>query len=285
VQAILRVSIFLLLLLFLPVPRVAAELVEGVVTAVDQERRRLTLRLDGAAAASMELPAGRGDLAIARPGWAIRGELVMVGGERRIQTIFPNDPQGRATLALLTAQLRRDTLQRGSRAFRNVGEFLPRFALWAQDGTLFLSESLKGNYTVINFIFTRCPDPRMCPASTSRMRELQQAARERGWNDFQLVSITLDPEFDTPGVFAAYAADNGLDTANFSLLGGPREAIEDLKRQLGVLAEPDPEQIVRHTISTALVDPEGRIIYRLPGSMWDPQVFLRQVDRDRERRD
>jgi protein SCO1 len=158
---------------------------------------------------------------------------------------------------------------------------MPRFALYDSDGSLFLSESLKGRYAVMNFIFTRCTVATMCPAATERMGELQRMARERGIDDLSLVSVTLDPAYDTPGIFTAYAADKGLDTASFHLLGGPAAIVEDLKKQMGVLAEPDQTEIIRHTMSTALIDPTGKIIYRIPGSMWSPKAFLDKLESDR----
>jgi protein SCO1/2 len=140
---------------------------------------------------------------------------------------------------------------------------------------------LRGNYVVINFIFTRCRMANMCPAATERMRQLQVMAKEREIDDFRLVSITLDPDFDTPGIFTAYAKNREIDQDTFFFLSGPQRIVENLKTQLGVLAEPDEEEIIRHTLSTALVDPSGRIIYRIPGSMWDPAVFMRQIDKHR----
>lgn len=258
-----------------------AKPVEGLIEAVQPESGSVILRLGGPGKEPVEAAVGRGDLKILQPGQVIRGDLVPFGQGQRLQTIWPNDPATRGTIIRLGSQLRRDTLQRGSKVFRAVGEYLPKFALYDTDGRLFLSESLKGHYVVMNFIFTRCANPVMCPAATARMVELQRMAREAGHTDFRQVSVTLDPEYDTPGIFTAYAMDKGIDTETFHLLGGPAPIVEDLKKQMGVLAEPDEEEIVRHTMSTALIDPNGKIIYRIPGSMWSPEAFLKQVEKDK----
>ena len=255
--------------------------VEGVIESVDREGMRVELRTGGAGGGVQPVQVGRGDARILETGQAVRGDLVPMGEGMRLQTIWPNDPVIRGTISRLGDRLRKDTLQRGSKAFRGVGEYMPKFALYDTDGGLFLSESLKGNYVVMNFIFTRCASPTMCPAATARMVELQQMAKEAGIEDFRQVSVTIDPEYDTPGVFTAYAMDKGIDTTSFHLLGGPERIVEDLKIQMGVLAEPDEEEIVRHTMSTALVDPTGKIIYRIPGSMWSPKAFLDQVKKDK----
>jgi protein SCO1/2 len=258
-----------------------AEQVEGEVRSIDREGMRLVLATGRADMGELEVRIGRGDAAVWWEGAAIRGELVEVGGQKRLQTIWPNDPVVRGTVARLGQQLRKDTLQRGRKVFRGVGESMPRFALFGNDGKVFLSETLKGRYVVMNFIFTRCTMPTMCPAATERMGQLQRLAAEAGLADkLYQVSVTLDPAFDTPGIFTAYAADRGIDTSSFFFVGGPAGVVEDLKQQMGVLAEPDETEIIRHTMSTALIDPLGKIIYRIPGSMWSPEVFLQQMERD-----
>jgi protein SCO1/2 len=261
----------------------SAKSFEGKISSIDPDRMEVVLETGGAGAGPVTALVGRGDARILKEGDAVRGDLVRFGEGQRLQTIWPNDPVIRGTISRLGDQLRKDTLQRGSKAFRGVGEYMPKFALYDTDGGLFLSESLKGNYVVMNFIFTRCANPNMCPAATARMIELQEMVREAGIDAFRQVSVTLDPEYDTPGIFTAYAMDKGIDTATFHLLGGPERIVEDLKIQMGVLAEPDEEEIVRHTMSTALMDPTGKIIYRIPGSMWSPKAFLDQIRKDKAR--
>ncbi|MGA1204537.1 MAG: SCO family protein [Opitutales bacterium] len=260
-----------------------ARLVEGTILSIDREGMQLVLRLDVQGDPEQRAFIGRGDAQILNAGDRVRGDLVSFGEDHRLQTIWPNDAVKRGTISRLGDALRKDTLHRGSKVFRGVGEYMPKFALYDTDGSLFLSESLKGSYAVMNFIFTRCANPNMCPAATGRMKELQEMMAAEGIDDLQLVSITLDPEYDTPGIFSAYAADKELDTRSFHLLGGPVQIVEDMKVQMGVLSEPDEEEIIRHTMSTALIDPTGKIIYRIPGSMWSPKSFLKQYYKDKDR--
>lgn len=254
----------------------------GQVLSVVPDRQALVVQAAGSDR-PLTVDVGSGDYQIARPEWAIQGELVPYAGRQLLQNIRPNNRPDVALIERLDRQLQQDTLTRGSRAFRGIGERIPRFALWQQDGTLFHSDSLRGQYAVVNFIFTRCQSPNMCPAATQRMAQLQAAAKERSIEDLHLVSITLDPDFDTPGIFAAYAGGRGIESHNFSFLSGPARVVENLKIQLGVLSEPDDKEIIRHTLSTALIDPSGEIIYRIPGSMWDPEVFLSQIAKHRAR--
>jgi protein SCO1/2 len=255
--------------------------VEGVIEAIDSDAMQIQLRINGGGDEPVTAYIGRGDAGILNAGDAVRGDLVSFGDGYRLQTIWPNDPVMRGTISRMGDGLHKDTLHRGSKVFRGVGEYMPKFALFDTDGSLFLSESLKGSYVVMNFIFTRCANPNMCPAATARMKELQDMAKEEGITDLHQVSITLDPDYDTPGIFTAYAMDKELDTETFHLLGGPAQVVEDMKLQMGVLSEPDEDEIIRHTMSTALIDPSGKIIYRIPGSMWSPKAFLKQYWRDK----
>ena len=94
--------------------------------------------------------------------------------------------------------------------------------------------------------------------------------------NLELVSITLDPAYDTPGVLKEYAAVRGIDTTNFSFLTGPENAIKDLLTQFGVIAEFKGD-LISHTLATLLIDENGKIIHRADGSQWEPSDFVAKM--------
>ncbi|MCX6943948.1 MAG: SCO family protein, partial [Opitutales bacterium] len=165
---------------------------------------------------------------------------------------------------------------RGRGAFREVGEQIPDFALYDQEGRVVASGRFRGRQVMLNFIFSRCPVATMCPASTLKMMAVQRLAREAGVPNLELVSLTLDPAYDTPAVLKDYAATRGIDTANFSFLTGPESAIKDLLTQFGVIAAFDGN-LLKHTLSTLLIDEHGRIIHRAEGSAWEPRDFVAKM--------
>jgi protein SCO1/2 len=116
----------------------------------------------------------------------------------------------------------------------------------------------------------------MCPAATLRMVAVQQQARAAGVKNLELISITLDPSNDTPGVLRDYAVGRGIDTSNFSFLTGPEPAIRDLLRQFGVIAD-FQDGLLRHTLATLLIDEQGRIIHRADGSEWLVDEFVEKM--------
>ena len=116
----------------------------------------------------------------------------------------------------------------------------------------------------------------MCPASSTRMSELQDAAREVGFEKLDLVTITFDPEFDSPGILRQYAKGYGIELDNFHLLTGTRELVDDLLRQFGIITM-DEDGTINHTAATLLVDANGRVAYRKEGSTWTVAEFLKEA--------
>jgi protein SCO1/2 len=226
----------------------------------------------------MEFGVGAGDLANAKVGQHLRGEMFVRDGSAVLEKIWPDDPTTVRQVEAAAKSLAQDTATRGREVYREVGENAPDFTLLDQDGQAVGTSRFRGRYVVLNFIFTRCPIANMCPAATQRMATLQQAARAAGISNLSLVSISLDPDYDTPGVLKEYASARGLDTANWSFLTGPDAAVRHLLAQLGILREFEGDTI-KHTLATLLVDPQGRIVHRIDGSTWEPRDFLEKLRR------
>ncbi|MFM7750705.1 MAG: SCO family protein [Opitutaceae bacterium] len=264
------------------VPEAERYAITGEVVRAEPERKVLVVKHDEIKgympAMTMEFLVSDGDLALARPGQRIRADMIpSKDGDFRLERIWPDDRTIEArTIATGAMQLRQDTHTRGKNAYREVGEGAPDFTLYDQDGRLVQGSRFRGRQIMLNFIFSRCPVPTMCPAATAKMITVQRLAREAGVRDLELISITLDPANDTPGVLRDYAAVRGIDTSNFSFLTGPEGAIRDLLTQFGVITQLQGD-ILQHTLATLLIDPQGRIAHRTDGSQWEPQDFVRRM--------
>jgi protein SCO1/2 len=254
----------------------------GQVLRVEADRKIVVVRHDEIKgympAMTMEFVVSDGDLANAKPGQRIRAELVPAkeGGDIRLEKIWPDDKVSADTIAASALQLRQDTHTRGKSAYREMGETVPDFALFDQAGQVVQSARFRGKQIMLNFIFTRCPDAKMCPASTAKMIAAQRMAADAGVKNLEMVSITLDPAYDTPGVLKEYAGKLGIDTANFSFLTGPEAAIRDLLTQFGVIAQFQGD-ILQHTLTTLLIDVNGKIAHRTDGSAWDPRDYVAKM--------
>ncbi len=256
----------------------------GEVVSLNAARKAATVshdKIEGfMPAMTMEFVVAKGDLAILKPGQRIRAELVQgANDEWRLEKIWPDDQQTKAALAASANALTQDTAMRGKEAYREIGETAPDFTLLDQEGRTVSMNRFRGKQVVVNFIFTRCPIATMCPAATMRMLALQKAAKEAGIADLELVSISLDPEYDTPGVLKDYAAVRGIDTANFSFLTGPDAAVRQLLAQLGVIREFTGDTI-KHSLATLLINPQGKIAYRADGSVWRVGEFTERMKKN-----
>jgi protein SCO1/2 len=137
---------------------------------------------------------------------------------------------------------------------------LPAFELTSQEGEPVSLETLRGRPFVVAAIFTTCYGP--CPRITANMRALQDELSE---TDIRLVSISVDPETDTPEVLRAYADSCGADPERWLFLTGDEAQIYPLLRDglwLGVdRAAPDEAVIgmqVTHATKLVAVDRQGR---------------------------
>ena len=255
----------------------------GEIVKIDAERRTLIVSHDEIKgfmmAMTMEFKVAPGDLAIAKPGQRIRAELVLRDNQMFLEKIWPDDAATQRALDAAAKALAQDTTMRGKEAYREIGENLPEFTLLDQEGRAVSGSRFRGKQVVLNFIFTRCPIATMCPAATAHMAALQKTAKAAGAKDFELVSISLDPEYDTPGVLKEYAQLRGLDTSNWSFLTGPDAAVRQLLAQLGVIREFEGATI-KHTLATVLINEQGQITYRVDGSTWLIEDFVRRLRKE-----
>jgi protein SCO1/2 len=254
----------------------------GEILAVNAQHKTLTVAHEAIPglmpAMTMEYPASDGDLAIAKAGEQIKAVLVEDHGTFRLEDIWPDDRVSTSTIAEAENELRQDTAARGRGAYREIGESIPSFALYDQDGRVVQAARFRGRQIMLNFIYTRCPVATMCPAATLRMMDVQQQARAAGVKNLQLISITLDPAYDTPGVLAEYAKARAIDTGNFAFLTGPERAIRDLLTQFGVIAE-FKDGLLKHSLATLLINEQGRIVHRADGSQWTVGEFVERMHR------
>lgn len=137
-----------------------------------------------------------------------------------------------------------------------------KFALTDQTGAEFGSAQLAGKTWIAAFFFTRCPT--ICPKITRRMKDLQFTAKSKRI-DVRFVSISVDPENDTPPVLSDYAKKNELDTTTWTLLTGDYETVkkttlEGFKVALeGKADAAAPEMGIMHGSHLVLVDKAGQI--------------------------
>lgn len=133
---------------------------------------------------------------------------------------------------------------------------VPDFRLVDQTGAPFGRERLNGRVWIADFVFTRCPD--VCPEMTGRMAAIQRTLGER----VDLVSVSVDPAYDTPARLAAFARANRAESPRWHFLtGDSRQIQESVLRGFNVAFARESEDIatLTHGLHVVLVDGRGRI--------------------------
>jgi protein SCO1/2 len=147
-----------------------------------------------------------------------------------------------------------------------VGEPVPDFTLVDQRHRPLTLSSLRGRIVALNFLYTSCALPQFCFRVASHFRVLQKRFADRLPHDLALVSVTFDPERDTPEVLADYAAQSlRADTTTWRFLTGPVADVRRVCDLFGMQYFQD-EGLMNHSLQTAVIDRRGVLVANIEGN-------------------
>jgi protein SCO1/2 len=164
-----------------------------------------------------------------------------------------------------------------------LGDTVADAAFVDQAGAPLALTWLEGHVSVLTFIYTRCPLPDFCPAIDSRFRALQQevatAPRGSALSDVRLLSITIDPAFDTPDVLKAHAARLGAAPDIWRFATAEPDRIAAFGRQFGldVTQSGTAAADIEHNLRTIILDRNRRIVEMLTGAQWTAADLIAKV--------
>ncbi|NBC25776.1 MAG: hypothetical protein GVY08_02875 [Bacteroidetes bacterium] len=157
------------------------------------------------------------------------------------------------------------------------------FQLVDQDSSeVIFPGTFSGHVTLVGFVYTRCPD--ICPLITYNMRDVQQELS--GEDEFMLVSISFDPERDTPAILADYASNFKLDQSNWRMLTGNPQVVKQALDELSIRTLKTPttftedgeaQYFIDHTDEVALIDRHGNVRNTYPGSEMDTDEIVQDI--------
>ncbi|MFH5185395.1 SCO family protein [Paenibacillus sp. TAB 01] len=158
----------------------------------------------------------------------------------------------------------------------------PDFTLKDINNKPFQFSRSNGTIRLVEFLFTSCPD--ICPTTTYNMVKIQNQLKQHNlWgNQVQFLSITFDPETDTPEVFKAYGDRMGMDYSGWTLLTGTEKETADVAKSFGVMVQKLPDGTFIHNVtSLMLVDQTGNIrkIFKMGEDMNNDKIIkmIRQI--------
>jgi protein SCO1 len=147
----------------------------------------------------------------------------------------------------------------------------PGFTLISQDGATVSLGDFRGKAVAVTFIFASCTDT--CPLLTDKMARVQDKLGDKFGRKIAFVSITVDPERDTPEVLKQYAESFDANPAGWFFLTGEPAAIRDVLRRYGVYARKSPSGDIDHTFLTSLIDSHGVLRVQYLGVRFDLEEF------------
>jgi protein SCO1/2 len=162
-----------------------------------------------------------------------------------------------------------------------VGDPVPDFAMTGQDGGGFKLSDWRGKVVILTFIYTRCPMPDFCPLMDRKFSELAQrlSAFPNRAKDIRLISLSFDPEHDTPEVLRKHASIRGAVPPLWSYAVASHDELAKIAAPLGLAFGPDGSEIA-HNLSTAVIDREGRLARLEVGTRanrWETADLLKTI--------
>ena len=159
-----------------------------------------------------------------------------------------------------------------------VGAEVPDAELIDQEGRTRRISEWRGRTVAVTFVYTRCPLPDFCPLMDRHFKAAQAALKADPAlaARVHLLSVSFDPDYDTPTVIAAHAQRVGADPALWSYLTGTRGAVDRFAGAFGVsvMRESEPAQEIIHNLRTAVIDAGGRLVAVLNGRDWTPEELV-----------
>ena len=156
--------------------------------------------------------------------------------------------------------------KKGEVGRQEVQTTVPDFTLIDQDKNRFRFSSTRGKWVLVTFIFTTCPD--VCPLFTAKFATIQRELQEKKRDDYVLLSITSDPERDTPAALKAYAEQYKADFRHWSFLTGSPEELKKVWKAFGVNVRKSGNGQIQHTALTTLIDGRGIRRVNYWGDKW-----------------
>jgi protein SCO1/2 len=256
---------------------------QGKVVAVDKEKRKITVKHEEIKgymeAMTMDFPLVKESewaLNELAPGDGIGAELVVTNDGYWLEKIAisqaPRDEKGKP-VSIETSN-------------PQVGKEVPDFKLINQDGKNISFNQFRGKILALTFIYTRCPIPNYCPLMSINFSDLEKELRKSPelTEEVRLLSITMDPEYDTPEVLKKYGMGYfGKDTKpSFDIwqlaVAAPQETLAIGKFfGLSYLKDENNKDQIIHNLQTAVIDTDGKVFIIYPGNGWKPKDILQDI--------
>jgi protein SCO1/2 len=163
------------------------------------------------------------------------------------------------------------------------GDEVPNFTLRNQDNREIHIKDYRGKTLLLTFIYTRCPVPDFCTLMSDNFAQIDRALGQNPelYAKTHLLSISIDPEYDTPKVLRSYGAAHteryqNETFAHWEFAGGTNEQVKEIAQFFGLTYVPEKDQII-HALRTVIIDPHGKVAKIYGGNEWQVEEILKEM--------
>lgn len=205
------------------------------------------------------------------PGMVVEFTLVVDGNSSYAEHVkvrpyasSEQDPRTARQLKLLT------TLMDGSKPESKpleIGSAVPNFTLIDQAHRQVSFSQFSGKVVVLNFIYTSCALPNFCYRIANNFGVLQRRFKNLLGRDLVLLTVTFDPQRDSPEVLARYAHTWEADPKTWHFLTGSTADVRRVTDMFGMDFFPD-EGLMNHSLHTAIIDRQGKLVANIEGNQF-----------------
>jgi protein SCO1/2 len=248
---------------------------KGKVVAVEPEKRLVTVSHEDIKGymPGMTMPfavKNEADLQILAPGDEITATLVINGKHSWLEDLIISRQSATAP-ALPGAKMAME------------GDEVPNFALRNQDNREIHIKDYRGKALLMTFIYTRCPVPDYCTLMSDNFAQIDRALGQDPalYGKTHLLSISIDPEYDTPRVLRSYGAAHteryqNETFAHWEFAGGTNEQVKEIAQFFGLTYFPENDQII-HALRTVIVNPDGKVAKIYGGNDWKVEEVVQEI--------
>jgi protein SCO1 len=163
------------------------------------------------------------------------------------------------------------------------GDEVPNYVLKNQDGKEIRLKDYRGKALLLTFIYTRCPLPEYCTLMSNNFAQIDRALQQSPdvYNKTHLLSVSIDPTYDTPQVLRSYGAAHTEryqeeTFTHWEFASG--EQVKELAQFFGLRYFPENDQII-HGLKTVIIKPDGKVGKVYSGNEWKPEDVVNELKR------
>src|SRR5450631_4436952 len=165
-----------------------------------------------------------------------------------------------------------------------LGDEVPDFKLLNQSNQVIHLEQFRGKALLLTFIYTRCPLADFCPRMSQNFAKVDKVllSEPNLLNRTHLLSVSFDPEYDTPAVLRSYGGAYTEKYTNekfdhWDFAAPSKSDLTDMEKFFDIGAIPESNNSITHSLSTVLIGPDGKVVNWYPGNEWKPEDVMSDI--------